>query len=198
MKIYLALLITIGTSISIIAGSLVFFLWISGKYDANAFEYKAAKIATIWLDCLISLAASYFFVNTMAQEIKSHPMMTTAILLMIISGITAFAYNHRRYLPVVCAGCAFPFLVYGIWFDPTDYYASPFWFMVGWAVVSLIYVGCISASIEEAKKADLKAGHQPPCSHNKTSAQKDSPCRKTAIDAISDIIERGAHGLGIE
>ena len=175
MKIYLALLITIGTSISIIAGSLVFFLWISGKYDANAFEYKAAKIATIWLDCLISLAASYFFVNTMAQEIKSHPMMTTAILLMIISGITAFAYNHRRYLPVVCAGCAFPFLIYGIWFDPTDYY-----------------------SIEEAKKADLKAGHQPPCSHDKTSAQKDSPCRKTAIDAISDIIERGAHGLGIE
>ena len=131
MKIYLALLITIGTSISIIAGSLVFFLWISGKYDANAFEYKAAKIATIWLDCLISLAASYFFVNTMAQEIKSHPMMTTAILLMIISGITAFAYNHRRYLPVVCAGCAFPFLIYGILFDPTDYYASPFWFMVG-------------------------------------------------------------------
>lgn len=204
MKVYLAFVLTLGISVSIIAGSLIFLLWAATKFDPSGFEYKIAKIATIWVDCLIALGNSYFAMNTLAQEIMQHKMATTAFILIAISIVTTISLRIRHCLPIACAGCAFPFLMYGIWFDPSDYYASPFWFMFGWSIVSIIYVGFVALEISERRKKASSSPEQPNVVHrrviklNHTESSETVAKKPTAFDALADIIEQGVNALGIE
>lgn len=193
MKIYFALFVALSVSISIIAGSLLFFLWISEKYDSDSFQCKAAKIAAIWVDVLAALASSYYFINTMAVEIQSHPMMTTALVLVSTCCITAFAINHRTYLPLTCTACILPFIMHGIWFDPADHFAGAGWSITGWAILSILYLCFADILYWDAVKYQ-DSQHQVETPSDTTEETQDP----TAIDVIDDVVERGMHNLGIE
>lgn len=169
MRSYFAILFFHGISISIVASSLIFLMWVNERYSTASFEFRAAKIAIIWLDCLISMGSSYFLVNTLSQDIQQHPLVATSLLAIAISIITGRTYAKRRYLPIICTGCVAPLICFGIWNNAVDNssraptfldLAEPFILLL----LSAVYIIIACAVIYEAKDKD-KEEQKKACKH---------------------------------
>lgn len=138
MNTYFALLLAVGINISVIAGSLIFFLWIADRYYDGSFEYKAAKIAVIWVDCLLSLITSAIVFKIIVQDLQDHPLLTTTLFIPIIVAISLYAIKHQCYAPVICVSIALPFVAYGIWHTSADDFLL---------VMSSCFTACIYAGL---------------------------------------------------
>lgn len=163
MKSYFAILLFLGIGTSIVAGSLILLLWINSRYPADSFESRVAKIALVWLDCLISLASSYFPISSLSQDIQQHPLVATALIAATVCVITARAYAQRRYLPVVCVSLIAPLALWGIWCSNQvnnflRCLGIPLFLLTG----SVIYVLITCLCIQTAKAKDATSKRRTP------------------------------------